>query len=235
MPFGRSGLKTPVCVEDIRYIGHDALRRDIKNFKAALGGVEVAEAYLPANTPGTIEHWMPNEHYASDESFVFAIAEAMREEYEAIVEAGFLLQIDDPDLPDGWNCLPEMSVAEYRAYAAMRVDALNHALRDIPPEHIRMHVCWGNNEGPHHLDVPLAEIIELLLTAKPAGLSIEGANPRHQHEWNVFERVNLPDEKVLVPGVIDSTTNFIEHPELVAQRIVRYAQVVGTRERHSWH
>ena len=230
MPFGRSALKTPVCVEDIHYVGHDALRRDIENFKAALESVEVAEAYLPANTPGTIEHWMPNEHYASDEAFVFAIAEAMREEYEAIVAAGFLLQIDDPDLPDGWNCLPGMSVADYRRYAAMRVEALNHALRNIAPEKVRLHVCWGSFHGPHHDDIPLRDIADIILGVRAMSFSIEASNPCHEHEWRVFEDVELPEGATLIPGVVGHCTDFIEHPDLVAERLVRYAGLVG-RER----
>ncbi len=230
MPFGRSGLKTPVCVGDVRYVGHDALHRDIENFKAALDGLDVAEAYLPANTPGTIEHWMPNEHYGSDEAFVFAIAEAMREEYEAIVDAGLLLQIDDPDLPDGWNCLPGMSVSDYRGYATMRVEALNHALRNIPPEMVRLHVCWGSFHGPHHDDIPLRDIADIIFSVRAKSFSIEASNPCHEHEWRVFEEVSLPEDATLIPGVVGHCTDFIEHPDLVAQRLVRYAELVG-RER----
>jgi 5-methyltetrahydropteroyltriglutamate--homocysteine methyltransferase len=230
MPFDRNRLKTPVCVEDIRYVGHEALQRDLDNFRAAIDGVGVAEAYLPANTPGTIEHWMPNEHYDSDEAFVYAIAEAMRVEYEAIVDAGFLLQIDDPDLPDGWNCLPAMSVAEYRKYATMRVEALNHALRNIAPEKIRLHVCWGSFHGPHHDDIPLRDIADIILGVRAMSFSIEASNPCHEHEWRVFEDVKLPDDATLVPGVVGHCTDFIEHPDLVAERLVRYADLVG-RER----
>ncbi len=156
----------PVCVEKLRYVGQAELAKDIANFKAALAGATVAEAFLPANTPGTIEHWMANEHYKDDEAFVFAIADTMHEEYKAIVDAGLVLQIDDPDLPDGWNCLPKMTVAEYRKYAAMRVDALNHALRDIPKEKVRLHVCWGSFHGPHHDDIPLKDIADLILLRK---------------------------------------------------------------------
>jgi 5-methyltetrahydropteroyltriglutamate--homocysteine methyltransferase len=227
MPFKRNVTKTPVCVEDLTYVGHDAVRQDIANFKAALDGVDVAEAYLPAVTPGTIEHWMPNEHYADEEAFVFDIAEAMRPEYEAIVEAGFLLQIDDPDLPDGWNCLPEMSVAEYRKYAAMRVEALNHGLRNIPPEKIRLHVCWGSFHGPHHDDIPLRDIADIIFGVRAMSYSIEASNPCHEHEWRVFEDVKLPDGATLIPGVVGHCTDFIEHPDLVAERIIRYADLVG--------
>ena len=217
----------PVCVEALRYIGQADLARDLANFKAALAGVKVAEAYLPANTPGTIEHWMANEFYKSDEEFVFAIADTMREEYKAIVDAGFLLQIDDPDLPDGWNCLPGMGVAEYRKYAAMRVDALNHALSDIPPEKVRLHVCWGSFHGPHHDDIPLKDIADLIFRVRAGSYSIEASNPCHEHEWRVFEEVKPPAGTTLVPGVVGHCTDFIEHPDLVAERLVRYAKLVG--------
>ncbi len=230
MPFKRNVTKTPVCVDELRYVGHDAVRQDIEIFKAALDGVDVAEAYLPAVTPGTIEHWMPNEHYADDEAFVYAIAEAMREEYEAIVEAGFLLQIDDPDLPDGWNCLPGISVSDYRKYAMVRVEALNHALRNIPPEKIRLHVCWGSFHGPHHDDIPLRDIADIIFSVRAMSFSIEASNPCHEHEWRVFEDVELPDGATLIPGVVGHCTDFIEHPDLVAERLVRYADLVG-RER----
>ena len=217
----------PVCVDRLRYIGHADLKRDLDNFKAALRDVKIAEAYLPSNTPGTIEHWMANEHYKTDEEFVFAIADAMHEEYKAIVDAGFQLQIDDPDLPDGWNCLPKMSTGEYRKYARMRVDALNHALRDIPKEKIRLHVCWGSFHGPHHDDIPLTDIADLIFGVKAGSYSIEASNPCHEHEWRVFEKVKLPKGATLVPGVIGHCTDFIEHPDLVAERLVRYANLVG--------
>jgi 5-methyltetrahydropteroyltriglutamate--homocysteine methyltransferase len=217
----------PVCVAPLRYVGQDDLAKDLENFKAALSGVSVAGAFLPANTPGTIEHWMLNEHYPSDEAFVFAIADAMHEEYQAIVDAGFLLQIDDPDLPDGWNCLPEITVPEYRKYATMRVDALNHALRGIPREKIRLHVCWGSHHGPHHDDIPLRDIIDLIFRVNAGSYSIEASNPCHEHEWRVFEDVKLPAGATLIPGVIGHCTDFIEHPDLVAERLVRYARLVG--------
>jgi 5-methyltetrahydropteroyltriglutamate--homocysteine methyltransferase len=217
----------PVCIQDLRYVGQADLARDIANFKAALAGVKIAEAYLPANTPGTIEHWMANEHYKSDEAFVFAIADAMHEEYKAIVDAGLVLQIDDPDLPDGWNCLPGMTVAEYRKYATMRVDALNHALRDIPREKVRLHVCWGSFHGPHHDDIPLKDIADLIFRVRAGSYSIEASNPCHEHEWRVFEEVKPPEGTTLVPGVVGHCTDFIEHPDLVAERLVRYAKLVG--------
>jgi len=217
----------PVCVAPLRYVGQADLAKDLDNFKAALTGFNVAGAFLPANTPGTIEHWMLNEHYPSDEAFVFAIADAMHEEYQAIVDAGFLLQIDDPDLPDGWNCLPGITLPEYRAYATMRVDALNYALRGIPPEKVRLHVCWGSHHGPHHDDIPLRDIIDLIFRVNAGSFSIEASNPCHEHEWRVFEDVKLPEGATLIPGVIGHCTDFIEHPDLVAERLVRYANLVG--------
>jgi 5-methyltetrahydropteroyltriglutamate--homocysteine methyltransferase len=221
------GRTLPVCVGELRYVGQRELQRDIDNFKAALARENVADAYLPANTPGTIEHWMANEHYPNDEAFLFAIAEVMRSEYQAIVDAGFLLQIDDPDLPDGWNCLPDITLPEYRAYAARRIDALNHALRGIPPEKIRLHVCWGSFHGPHHDDIPLRDIIDLIFRVRAGSYSIEASNPCHEHEWRVFEEVKLPQGATLIPGVVGHCTDFIEHPDLVAERLVRYANLVG--------
>jgi 5-methyltetrahydropteroyltriglutamate--homocysteine methyltransferase len=217
----------PVCVEPLRYVGHAELRKDIDNFRAALTGVTPAGAFLPANTPGTIEHWIANEHYKSDEEFLFAIAEVMREEYRAIVDAGFQLQIDDPDLPDGWACLPSLTVEEYRNYATMRVDALNHALRGIPKGKIRLHVCWGSFHGPHHDDIPLRDIVDLIFRVNAGSFSIEASNPCHEHEWRVFEDVKLPEGSTLIPGVVGQCTDFIEHPDLVAERLVRYANLVG--------
>ena len=217
----------PVCVEKLRYTGQADLAADLANFKAALDGVNVAEAFLPANSPGTIEHWLANEYYKSDEEFVFAIADVMHEEYQAIVDAGFLLQIDDPDLPDGWNCLPNITLPDYRKYATIRVDALNHALAGIPKEKVRLHVCWGSHHGPHHDDVPLKDIIDLIFRVQAGSFSIEASNPCHEHEWRVFEEAKLPAGATLVPGVVGHCTDFIEHPDLVAERLVRYARLVG--------
>jgi len=217
----------PVCTSELRYVGQADLARDLGNFRAALADVSVAAAFLPANTPGTIEHWMLNAYYKNDEAFVFAIADVMHEEYQAIVDAGFLLQIDDPDLPDGWNCLPDITVPEYRRYAAMRVEALNHALRGIPKEKVRLHVCWGSHHGPHHDDIPLRDIIDLIFRVNAGSFSIEASNPCHEHEWRVFETVKLPEGATLIPGVVGHCTDFIEHPDLVAERLVRYANLVG--------
>ena len=216
-----------VCVAPLKYVGRAALEEDLQNFKAALSGVRTAEAFLPANTPGTIEHWLRNEHYRSEEAFVEAIAEAMREEYRAIVDAGFLLQIDDPDLPDGWQMYPEMSVRDYRKYATLRVDAINHALRGIPREKVRLHVCWGSFHGPHRNDIPLADIIDIIFRVNASSYSIEASNPCHEHEWRVFEGAKPPEGAVLIPGVVGHATDFIEHPELVADRLEKYAELVG--------
>jgi 5-methyltetrahydropteroyltriglutamate--homocysteine methyltransferase len=217
----------PVCIDKLRYTGQAELAADIANLKAALDGTNVAEAFLSANTPGTIEHWLANEYYKSDEEFVFAIADVMHEEYQAIVDAGFLLQIDDPDLPDGWNCLPEIALSDYRKYAAIRVDALNHALAGIPKEKVRLHVCWGSHHGPHHDDIPLKDIIDLIFRVRAGSFSIEASNPCHEHEWRVFEEIKLPEGATLIPGVVGHCTDFIEHPDLVAERLVRYARLVG--------
>ena len=216
-----------VCVAPLRYVGRAALEEDLQNFKSALAGVKAAEAFLPANTPGTIEHWLRNEHYPSEEAFVEAIAEAMREEYQAIVDAGFLLQIDDPDLPDGWQMYPDMSVRDYRKYATLRVDAINHALRGIPREKVRLHVCWGSFHGPHRNDIPLEDIIDIIFRVRASSYSIEASNPCHEHEWRVFEKAKLPEGAVLIPGVVGHATDFIEHPELVAERLAKYAKLVG--------
>ena len=216
-----------VCVAPLKYVGHAPLAEDLENFKAALQGLKAAEAFLPANTPGTIEHWLRNEHYPSEEAFVEAIAEAMREEYQAIVAAGFLLQIDDPDLPDGWQMYPDMSVRDYRRYATLRVDAINHALRGIPREKVRLHVCWGSFHGPHRNDIPLEDIIDIIFRVRASSYSIEASNPCHEHEWRVFEKAKPPEGAVLIPGVVGHACDFIEHPELVAERLVRYAKLVG--------
>src|SRR3989475_13214882 len=174
------------CVAPLNYVGHEALRAEPEGFRAALQGVKVAEAFLPANTPGTVEHWLRNEHYRTEEEFVQGIAETLRDEYKAIVGAGFLLQIDDPDLPDGWQMYPDMSVREYRKYATLRVDAINHALRGIPREKVRLHVCWGSFHGPHRNDIPLQHIIDIIFRVRASGYSIEASNPVHEHEWRRF-------------------------------------------------
>jgi 5-methyltetrahydropteroyltriglutamate--homocysteine methyltransferase len=217
---------TVVCTTPLTYVGAETTAQDVASFKAALRGLDV-EGFLPAIAPGTIEHWLFNEYYKNDEEFLFAIADAMHEEYRAIIDAGLNLQIDDPDLPDGWQMFPEMSIDDYRRYAALRVQALNHALRDIPEEQIRLHVCWGSGHGPHQNDIPLEHIVDIILSVKAQVYSVEAANPRHDHEWRVWREVKLPEGKSLMPGVVGHATDIVEHPRLVADRLVRYAEIVG--------
>jgi 5-methyltetrahydropteroyltriglutamate--homocysteine methyltransferase len=226
---GRSAtVARPACNGPIDWKDKAALQHDITSLKTALSGVEPTEVFMTAASPGVIAHFLPNEYYPSRDAYLARLADVMKEEYDAIAQAGFLLQIDCPDLAMGRHlAFPDLPTPEFLSIAAANVEALNHALRDIPPDRIRMHLCWGNYEGPHHRDIPLRDILGVVLKAKPQGLSFEGSNPRHEHEWAVFNDVDLPADKVLIPGVIDTTTNFIEHPELVAQRIVRYAEAVG--------
>jgi 5-methyltetrahydropteroyltriglutamate--homocysteine methyltransferase len=214
------------CTGPLRYTGAAAAQADIARLAAAVPGHDVA-AFLPAITPGTVEHWLQNGHYPGTESFLFAVADVLHEEYKAITDAGLLLQVDDPDLPDGWQMFPDMSVPEYHDYAALRVEALNHALRGIPPEQVRLHFCWGSQHGPHRDDIPLRAIIDLILSVPAGCYSFEAANPRHEHEWAVWEDVKLPEGTMLMPGVVGHATDIIEHPELVARRLVRYAGIVG--------
>jgi len=225
---GRARRKTPGCNGPISVADPGAAETDAANLKAALAGAGAAEGFLSAASPGLVSLFFHNGHYGSHEAYLEAIAEAMRQEYETIVGAGFILQVDCPDLAMGRHIQnTHLTTPEFRKAAALHVEALNHALRNVPADRARVHLCWGNYEGPHHCDVPLADIIDVVFAAKPAGLSFEAANPRHAHEWKVFETVKLPDGKVLIPGVIESKTNFIEHPELIAQRIGRYAALVG--------
>jgi 5-methyltetrahydropteroyltriglutamate--homocysteine methyltransferase len=225
---GRSRRKTPGCDSEINVRDPAAAETDVDNLKAALIRVNVREAFLSAASPGVISLFFHNYHYPSEEAYLYAIAEAMRQEYETIANAGFILQIDCPDLAMGRHIqYAALSVTEFCAKARLHIEALNHALANIPADRLRLHLCWGNYEGPHHYDVPLRDIIETVFLAKPSGLSFEAANPRHAHEWTVFEHVKLPEGKVLIPGVIESKTNFIEHPALIAERIGRFAKLVG--------
>jgi len=208
-----------------------ALDRDIENFKQALEGVDVTEAFLPVVAPASA-YWLDNEHYESEEDFVFALADVLRQEYKAIVDAGFLLQVDDAVLVHEYDSVLSEggSIEDYRRWAELRVEATNHALEGLPEDSIRYHVCHGSWHGPHAFDPPLKDVIDLVLRVKARYYLIEMANPRHEHEWQIWEDVELPDEKVLVPGVVTHHTNVVEHPEVVAQRLVRLAGVVG-RER----
>jgi 5-methyltetrahydropteroyltriglutamate--homocysteine methyltransferase len=214
------------CTEPLEYIGQANVQNDIANLKAATAGLNV-EPYLPAIAPGTVEHWLWNEHYPDEESFLFAIADALHEEYRAITDAGVLLQIDDPDLPDGWQMYPEMSVADYRKYADLRVAAINRALEGIPEDRVRLHICWGSGHGPHRNDIQLDDIVDVVLKVRAECYSVEAANPMHEYEWHVWQTARLPAGKVLMPGVVGHASNVIEHPRTVADRLVRYAGVVG--------
>jgi 5-methyltetrahydropteroyltriglutamate--homocysteine methyltransferase len=221
------GGRPPVFTGPIAYVGHAAVARDIANFRAGLAQVKAEEGFMTAVAPGSFAR-RQNRYYKSDEEFLCALGEAMREEYRAIVEAGIVLQLDDPGLPDTWDMAnPEPSVADYRKFAALRIEALNHALRGLPEDRIRYHICWGSWHGPHATDLPLANIVDLLLTVKAGAYSIEAGNVRHEHEWKVWRDVKLPQGKILIPGVVSHATNVLEHPELVADRIVRFAGVVG--------
>jgi 5-methyltetrahydropteroyltriglutamate--homocysteine methyltransferase len=216
----------PACVGPVAYPDRDAVRADVANLTAALQDADVEEAFMSAASPGVIAFFLQNQHYGSHEEYVAALADAMKQEYDEIHRAGIVLQLDCPDLAMTAHMQGEEREAFMRR-ARVNVEAINHATRDIPPEAMRMHLCWGNYEGPHHHDIALRDIIELVFEARPSAISFEAANPRHEHEWTVFEDVKLPEGKAIIPGVLDSTTNYIEHPELVAQRIVRYAKLVG--------
>ena len=219
--------RRPACNAPIAWQDFTAVETDIANLKAATAGLPVQEVFMTAVSPGTLVNFFPNRYYPTREAYLQAVSEVMQREYEAIVQAGFILQLDCPDLALRSTWFPDLSIPEFRTVVAQNVAALNHATRNIPAEHVRMHVCWGAGEGPHNHDVPLRDIVDILLTGRPAALSIVGANGRHEHEWKVWQEVQLPAGKVLIPGVIDSTTNIIEHPEVVAERLIRYATVLG--------
>jgi 5-methyltetrahydropteroyltriglutamate--homocysteine methyltransferase len=225
---GRSRRKTPACNGPIIVRDTAAAETDVANLAAALQGRAGIEGFMSAASPGVVSLFFRNDHYKDHETYLYAIAEAMRAEYEAVAKGGFTLQIDCPDLGMGRHIqYAELDLNEFRRRIGMHVAALNHAVRNIPAEQLRMHLCWGNYEGPHHCDVPVADVIDIVFTAKPHAISLEAANPRHAHEYKVFEAVKLPPGKVLIPGVIESKSNFIEHPELIAERITRYAKLVG--------
>jgi 5-methyltetrahydropteroyltriglutamate--homocysteine methyltransferase len=219
-----------VCTGPVRYVGHAQVQADIENLRAALSGLGVEEAFIPAIAPSNVEGRQKNAHYKTDEEYLFAIAEAMHEEYRVIVDAGFLLQIDDPRLVTYYILNPRSTVKECRTWAELRVEALNHALRGIPRERVRFHTCYSINMGPRVHDMELKDVVDLILKVQAGAYSFEAANPRHEHEWRVWETVTLPDDAVLIPGVITQSTVLVEHPELVAERIARFASVVG-RER----
>jgi 5-methyltetrahydropteroyltriglutamate--homocysteine methyltransferase len=222
----RARCTGPVAVRDTL-----SLEADLENFRDAVDAAEAEEGFLNAASPGVIAIFQSNDYYPSHDAYLAALAAAMKEEYNAVVRAGFLLQVDCPDLAMGRHVsFSEMSDAEFLKQAEHNIEALNEALSDVPADSVRMHICWGNYEGPHHCDIGLEKILDIIVKAKPSAISVEAANPRHAHEWAVLREVGLPDDKILIPGLIDSTSNYIEHPELVAQRIERFANAIG-RER----
>jgi 5-methyltetrahydropteroyltriglutamate--homocysteine methyltransferase len=218
----------PACSGPVAWKDFPALEADIARAKQAMSHAKAAEWFMTSPSPGQIARYLKNQHYPSDEAYLYALAEVMAREYRAIVDAGFVLQIDCPDLALSRHMVfAHLSLAEFRKVITMHVEALNHAIKDIAPERMRMHICWASTQGPHHKDVPLKDIVDIVLKGRPQAVSFPGANPRHGHEWKVWKDVKLPDGKIVVPGVIDSTSNFVEHPELVADRILQYAGVVG--------
>ncbi|HEU0074334.1 MAG TPA: cobalamin-independent methionine synthase II family protein [Dehalococcoidia bacterium] len=224
----RFAATTPrVFTGPVSYVGEPALKADIENLKAAMQGAGAAEVFMTSVAPGSFGR-RQNRYYKTDEEFVFAVAEAMREEYRAIIDAGFVLQLDDPGLPDSWDMFnPEPPLGEYKRYASVTIEALNHALEGLPEDRVRYHICWGSWHGPHTTDLPLKDIVDMLLSVRAGCYSVEAGNVRHEHEWKVWRDVKLPDGKILMPGVVSHATNVVEHPEVVADRIVRYASVVG--------
>lgn len=225
---GTPTYSRPCCVADVEVKSMLPLREDIQNFNAAIAAHAPVEGFMNAASPGVIALFLPNNHYKTQDDYLEALAEAMRAEYEAIVSAGFILQLDSPDIGLGRHMMFKNNTeAEYIERANQHIDVLNHALRNIPADRVRMHVCFGNYEGPHHHDAPMSLVLPIALRAKPQGLLFETANPRHAHEWVVFRDAKIPDDKILIPGVLDSTTNFIEHPLLVAQRIETFVNIVG--------
>ncbi len=218
------------CTGPIRYVGHEAVAADLENLKRALQGLQPVDAFVPSVSPSSCAGIMENRYYKSDEEHVFAVAEAMREEYEAIFAAGFLVQIDDPRFAMHYMLSPEESIDQARAWARRRVEALNHALRNIPPERVRHHTCYGINMGPRTSDMELKHLADIIVTIRAGAYSFEMANPRHEHEWRVWDEVTLPEGKLLIPGCVTQASVLVEHPELVAERIVRLARIVG-RER----
>ena len=220
----------PICVGPITYTGQDAIKADIAHFKAAMQAVGVEEGFMSSVAPGSASR-IGNEYYKTEEELLYACADAMREEYKAIVDAGLILQLDDPAIAENWDMIkPEPTVEEYRRFSMMRVEALNHAIKGLPEDRIRFHLCWGSWHGPHMTDIPMRDIVGVMLAINAGAYSFEAGNVRHEHEWKVWQEVKLPDDKLMLPGVVSHATNVVEHPELVAERILRFANVVG-RER----
>ena len=227
---GGPGMRLPVCRGPLVYTGQEAIQADVARMKAALAATGVDEGFMTSIAPGSASR-IGNEYYKTDEEFIFACAEAMREEYKAILDAGLVLQLDDPAIAENWDMInPAPPVAEYRKLSMIRVEALNHALRGLPRDRIRFHLCWGSWHGPHVTDIPLRDIVDVMLAVDCQAYSFEAGNVRHEHEWKVWREVKLPDDRILIPGVVSHATNVVEHPELVADRIARFASLVG-RER----
>jgi len=219
-----------VCTGPVTYIGQAEIRRDLELFKAALtqSNARFEESFMCVLAPGWLEHFFYNEYYSNDEEYLFALADAIKHEYKAITDAGFILQIDDPALPDTYDMIvPAPTIEEYRKFAAVRIEAVNHALKGIPEDRVRYHICWGSWHGPHTHDLPLKHVIDLMLNVNAGAYSVEAANPRHEHEWKIWKEVKLPRGKILIPGVVSHSSNVVEHPELVADRIKLYASLVG--------
>ncbi len=228
-PFASPFQVRPTCTGPIDWMDWPAVETDIENLRAATAGANAGEVFMTSPSPGQIARFLHNEYYPTDEAYIYALAGVMKRQYDAIVDAGFLLQLDCPDLALGRHQIfSHLTLEEFRDVARMHVEALNFAVADIPADRMRMHICWGSTLGPHHTDVPIADVIDIVLTAKPCAVAFPGANPRHEHEWKVWrDNIQLPEGKIIVPGVIDSTSNFVEHPEVVCDRLVRYAGVVG--------
>ena len=221
-------IPQPACTGPIAWSDWPAVQRDINRLKTAADQAQAEEFFMTSASPGVIANFLPNDFYPTEEAYLYALADVMKDEYKAIVDSGLLLQIDCPDLAmTRVSQFSHLSEDEFVKIVELHVEVINYALQGIPADRMRMHLCWGNTEGPHHYDIPLKSIVNIVLKASPMGLSFEGANPRHAHEWKIWEEVKLPEGKVIIPGVLDTTTNFIEHPELVAERIVRYANIVG--------
>jgi 5-methyltetrahydropteroyltriglutamate--homocysteine methyltransferase len=216
-----------MCRGPITYIGQEAIQQDIANFKAALASQGLESGFLNSVAPGSGARF-GNEHYANDEELIYACADALREEYQAIIDAGLMLQLDDPGIAENWDqIVPEPSVEDYKRFTMVRVEALNYAIRDLPTERIRFHLCWGSWHGPHVTDIPMADIVDVMLRINAGAYSFEAANVRHEHEWRVWREVKLPEGKRILPGVVSHSTNVVEHPQLVADRIVQFAEGVG--------
>ena len=228
-PFASPFQVRPTCTGPIDWMDWPAVEADIENLRAAAADSNAEEVFMTSPSPGQIARFLHNEYYPTDEAYIYALAGVMKRQYDAIAGAGFLLQLDCPDLALGRHQIfSHLSLEEFRDVARMHVEALNYAVADIPADRMRMHICWGSTLGPHHTDVPIADVIDIVLTGKPCAVAFPGANPRHEHEWKIWrDSIKLPEGKIIIPGVIDSTSNFVEHPEVVCDRLVRYAGVVG--------